>query len=78
MEKSETEKAIEKGTCSWCTKAGIISFMPLRTDFLQNVELNKSVEELNARMMANKLVKIAEGIFACKECVSPYNLRPAE
>lgn len=78
MKKGETEKVIEKGTCSWCTKAGITSFIPLRTDILQNVELNKSIDELNTRIMANKLIKIAEGIFACKECVSAYNLRPTE
>jgi hypothetical protein len=78
MEKGEMEKAIEKGRCSWCTKTGIKSFIPLRTDTLQNVELNKSIEELNARMMTNKLIKIAEGLFACKECVSAYGLKPAE
>ncbi len=78
MEKGEMEKAIETGTCSWCKKIGIKSFIPLRTCALQNAELNKSMEDLNARMMTIKLIKIAEGIFACKECVSAYGLKPTE
>lgn len=72
------EKAIEKGTCSWCTKAGIVSFIPLRTDIIQNVEVNKSIEQLNTRIMENKLIRIEEGIFVCKECVSVYGLKPIE
>lgn len=68
---------MEKGVCSWCTKSGAISYTPLETNF-QDPRMNICVENINARVMANKLIKIAEDIFACKECVSAYGLRPAE
>lgn len=66
---------MEKGTCSWCTKSGIISYTPMETNF-QDARINKSIEEVNLSIMANKLIKIAKGVFACKECVSSYSLRP--
>ena len=68
---------MEKGTCSWCTKPGIIFYTPLETDF-EDPRINECIERLNVRVMANKLIEIAKGIFACKECVSVYNLRIAE
>jgi hypothetical protein len=68
---------MEKGVCSWCTKRGIISYMPLETNF-QDPRMNICVENMNAGVWANKLIKIAKGIFACKECVSAYGLRPTE
>ncbi len=40
--------------------------------------MNVCVENLNARIIANKLIEIAKGIFACKECVSAYGLRSTE
>ena len=74
MEKAEE---MEKGTCSWCTKPGIISFTLMETNF-QDSRMNICIEDINARIIANKLTKIAKGIFACKECVSAYGLRPIE
>lgn len=68
---------MEKGTCSWCTKSGTISYTPLETNF-QDPRMNICVENINTRVMANKLIKIVNGVFACKECVSAYGLRPAE
>lgn len=71
------KEKMEKGICSWCAKPGIISYIPIKADF-KDPRMNKHVEELTARIMANKLTKIDKGIFACKECVSVYNLRTAE
>lgn len=68
---------MEKGVCSWCTKPGIISYTPLEADF-QDPRMNTCIEKINVSVMVNKLIKIAKGIFACKECVSAYGLRPAE
>jgi hypothetical protein len=62
-----------KGKCSWCTKSGIISYTPLETNF-QDPRMNECIKEINFRILANKLTKIAKGIFACKECVVAYNL----
>lgn len=68
---------MEKGVCSWCAKPGIISYTPLETDF-QDPRMNTCIEKINVSVMANKLIKIAKGIFACKECVSAYCIRPTE
>lgn len=68
---------MEKGVCSWCTKSGVISYIPLEANF-QDPRMNICVENINVRVMANKLIKIAKDIFACKECVSAYCLRPTE
>jgi hypothetical protein len=75
----ETKRRLkmEKGVCSWCTKHGIISYTLMETNF-QDPRMNIYVENINDRMMANKLIKIAKDIFACKECVSAYGLRPTE
>ena len=73
----DSVKIEEKGVCRWCMKPGIISFVPLRTDF-EDPRINRANKEINARMMADKLIKIADGIYACKECVSAYRLRIAE
>jgi len=68
---------MEKGVCSWCTKPGIISYVPMNTNFRgQRMKIGICVEDLNAKIMAHKLIKIAKGVFACKECVSAYSLRP--
>ena len=68
---------MEKGVCSWCAKPGIISYVSVDTNF-RGQKMNICVEDLNARIMAHKLIKIAKGVFACKECVSVYGLRPTE
>lgn len=68
---------MEKGECSWCTKPGVISYTPMETNF-QDSRMNICVENINVSVMASKLVKIAKGIFACKECISAYGLRPVE
>ena len=65
---------MEKGMCSWCAKSGIISYKPLETNF-KDPRVNECIERLNISVMSNKLIKITKGIFACKECVSTYNLR---
>ena len=67
---------MEKGICSWCAKSGIMSYTPLET--VKDSRVNECIKRLNIRIMANKLIKIAEGIFACKECISAYNLKIAE
>ena len=63
----------EHGICRWCAKEGVISYTPLQS---LDSKMNKFIEETNVIMMNNKLIKIAEGIFACKECVKAYNLTP--
>ncbi len=68
---------MEKGICSWCAKSGVIYYSPLETN-LQDPRMNECIQEINVRIMAKKLIKIAKGIFACKECLSAYNLRPIE
>lgn len=64
----------ERGVCRWCMKQGTISFTPLKTDS-KDPKIIRGIEEYNARVMADKLIKIADGIYACKECVSAYRLR---
>lgn len=64
---------MEKGKCSWCTKPGIISYTLMETNF-QDPRMNICIEDINVRIMTKKLIKIAKGIFACKECVSAYGL----
>lgn len=66
---------MEIGECRWCTKTGMISYTSLKPNFPNN-DMNEYVENVNARIMASKLVKIAEGIFACEECVRAYRLAP--
>lgn len=73
----DSAKVEERGVCRWCMKPGIISCVPLKTDF-EDPRMNRSVKELNARVLADKLIKIAEGVYACKECVSVYRLNIAE
>lgn len=65
---------MEKGVCSWCKKSGIISFIPLEQNF-KDSKMNIAIEQINNRVIATKLIKIAEGLFACKECVSSYGLK---
>lgn len=74
---ADAVKIEEKGVCRWCMKPGIVSFVSLKTD-VKDPRIKKAIEELNARAMANKLIKIADGVYACKECVSVYRLRVAE
>jgi hypothetical protein len=70
---------MEKGVCSWCAKPGIISYVPVDTNFRgQRMDIGICVEDINARIMAHKLIKIEKGVFACKECVYKYGLRPTE
>ena len=73
----DSVKISERGVCRWCMKSGIISFVPLKT-VCDDSRMNKGIEEYNARIMADRLIKIADGIYACKECVSVYRLNVAE
>lgn len=68
---------MEKGVCHWCTKTGIISYTPLEINF-QDPRMNICVENINAIFMTNKLIKIAKDLFACKECMSAYDLKSIE
>lgn len=68
---------MEKGICSWCTKSGVIYYSQLETNF-QDPRMNECVRQINVSIMAKKLIEIAKGVFACKECLSAYNLKPIE
>jgi len=74
---NKKEIKTETGICSWCTKSGIISFTPLETNF-KDPRMNVCAEKINVSIISKKLIKMAKGIFACRECVSAYNLRPIE
>lgn len=71
----KTEEKTETGICRWCTKEGVVSYAPIGQNF-RDPKMNEYAEEINIRMMNNKLIKIAEGIFACKKCVEVYDLKP--
>lgn len=57
-------------------ESGIVNYIPLETNF-QDYRVNESVDNLNSHFIENRLIKIAEGFYACKECVSAYNLKSA-
>lgn len=73
----ESVEISERGVCRWCMKSGVISFVPLKTDF-KDPRVNRYNKESNARAMTDKLIKIADGVYACRACVSAYRLKTTE